>query len=70
MPKKSFMEMTKLQRMRYSLSSRIFRFVILGAVLLGVVSLIIELSLYTIQYSKQLTPTLVNLSATRSSLTI
>ncbi len=68
MPKKSFMEMTKLQRMRYSLSSRIFRFVILGAVLLGVVSLIIELSLYTIAVAEQDISTAFNLSRNASAI--
>ena len=51
MPKKSVREMTKRERIRHSLSSRIFRFVLLGSVLLGIVCLLIGLSLYTVQRS-------------------
>ncbi len=47
MPKKSVREMTKLERMRHSLSNRVFRSVLLGSVLLGVICLLIGLGLYT-----------------------
>ena len=40
MAKKSVREMTKLERVRHSLSSRIFRVVLLGSVLLGIVCLL------------------------------
>lgn len=53
MPKKSVREMTGLERMRHSLSSRIFRFVLLGSVLLGIVCLVIGLSLYTVAVARQ-----------------
>ena len=68
MPKKSVREMTKLERMRYSLSSRIFRFVILGSVLLGVVCLIIGLSLYSVAVARQDISTAFNLSRNASAI--
>ncbi len=68
MPKKSVREMTKLERMRYSLSSRIFRFVILGSVLLGIVCLIIGLSLYSVAVARQDISTAFNLSRNASAI--
>lgn len=60
--------MTKLERMRYSLSSRIFRFVILGSVLLGIVCLIIGLSLYSVAVARQDISTAFNLSRNASAI--
>ena len=68
MPKKSVREMTKLERMRHSLSSRIFRFVLLGSVLLGAVCLIIGLSLYTAAVARQDISTAFNLSRNASAV--
>ncbi len=68
MPKKSVREMTKLERMRHSLSSRIFRFVLLGSVLLGAVCLIIGLSLSTAAVARQDISTAFNLSRNASAV--
>ena len=68
MPKKSVREMTMLERMRYSLSSRVFRAVLLGTVLLGVVCLLIGLSLYTIAVAGQNISTAFNLSRNASAI--
>ena len=68
MPKKSVREMTKLERMRYSLSSRIFRFVLLGSVLLGIVCLMIGLSLYSVAVARQDISTAFNLSRNASAI--
>lgn len=46
MPKKSVRDMTKLERMRHSLSNRVFRAVLFGSVSLGVICLLIGLGLY------------------------
>ena len=61
MAKKSIREMTRLERMRYSLSSRISRFMLLGSVLLGIVCLLIGLSLYTVAVARQDISTAFNL---------
>ena len=63
MPRKSVREMTMLERMRYSLSSRVFRAVLLGTVLLGV-----GLSLYTIAVAGQNISTAFNLSRNASAI--
>ena len=68
MPRKSVREMTMLERMRYSLSSRVFRAVLLGTVLLGVVCLLIGLSLYTIAVARQNISTAFNLSRNASAI--
>ena len=68
MPKKRIREMTWLQRMRYSLSSRIFRIVLLGSVLLGTVCLLIGLSLYTIAVARQDISTAFNLSRNAAAI--
>lgn len=68
MPKKSVREMTKLERMRYSLSSRMFRSVLLGSVLLGIVCLLIGLSLYTVAVARQDISTAFNLSRNASGV--
>lgn len=68
MPKKSVREMTGLERMRHSLSSRIFRFVLLGSVLLGIVCLVIGLSLYTVAVARQDISTAFNLSRNASAV--
>ena len=68
MPKKSVREMTKLERMRHSLSSRVFRAVLLGSVLLGVVCLMIGLSLYSIAVARQNISTAFNLSRNASAI--
>ena len=58
--------MTVPERMRYSLSSRVFRAVLLGTVLLGVVCLLIGLSLYSIAVARQNISTAFNLSRNAS----
>lgn len=68
MAKKSVREMTKLERMRYSLSSRISRFVLLGSILLGIVCLLIGLSLYTVAVARQDISTAFNLSRNASAI--
>ena len=68
MPKKSVREMTKLERMQHSLSSRVFRAVLLGSVLLGVVCLMIGLSLYSIAVARQNISTAFNLSRNASAI--
>ena len=68
MPKISVREMTKLERMRHSLSSRVFRAVLLGSVLLGVVCLMIGLSLYSIAVARQNISTAFNLSRNASAI--
>lgn len=68
MPKKSVREMTRLERMRHSLSSRIVRFVLLGSVLLGIVCLVIGLSLYTVAVARQDISTAFNLSRNASAV--
>ena len=68
MPKKSVREMTKLERMRHSLSSRVFRAVLLGSVLLCVVCLMIGLSLYSIAVARQNISTAFNLSRNASAI--
>ena len=62
MPKKSVREMSKLERLRHSLSGRIFRFVVLGSVLLGLVCLLIGLSLYSVAVASRDISTAFNLS--------
>ncbi len=47
MPKKSVREMSALERRHYSLEARVFHAAVLGAVLLGIVSLVIGLGLYS-----------------------
>ena len=68
MPKKSVREMTMMERMRHSLSSRVFRAVLLGTVLLGVVCLLIGLSLYTIAVARQNISTAFNLSRNAAAI--
>ena len=68
MAKKSIREMTRLERMRYSLSSRISRFMLLGSVLLGIVCLLIGLSLYTVAVARQDISTAFNLSRNASAI--
>ncbi len=68
MPKKSVREMTKLERMRYSLSSRVFRAVLIGSILLGIVCLMIGLSLYTVAVAQQDISTAFNLSRSACSV--
>ena len=68
MLKKSVREMTMLERMRHSLSSRVFRAVLLGVVLLGVVCLLIGLSLYTIAVARQNISTAFNLSRNAAAI--
>ena len=68
MPKISVREMTKLERMRHSLSNRMFRAVLLGSVLLGVVCLMIGLSLYSIAVARQDISTAFNLSRNASAI--
>ena len=68
MPKKSVREMTKLERMRHSLSSRVFRAVLLGSVLLCVVCLMIGLSLYSIAVARLNISTAFNLSRNASAI--
>ena len=62
MPKKSVREMTRLERMRHSLSSRVFRSVLFGSVLLGAICLLIGLGLYTAAVARQDISTAFNLS--------
>lgn len=68
MPKKSVREMTKLERMRHSLESRVFHAVLLGSVLLGLVCLIIGLGLYTVAVARQDISTAYNLSRNASAI--
>jgi sigma-B regulation protein RsbU (phosphoserine phosphatase) len=68
MAKKSVREMTKLERMRHSLSSRMFRAVLLGSVLLGIVCLIIGLSLYSVAVARQNISTAFNLSRNAAAI--
>ncbi len=68
MPKKSVREMTRLERMRHSLSSRVFRAVLFGSILLGVICLLIGLGLYTVAVAKQDISTAFNLSQNASAI--
>ena len=68
MPKKSVREMTRLERMRHSLSSRVFRSVLFGSVLLGVICLLIGLALYTAAVARQDISTAFNLSQNASAI--
>ena len=68
MQKKSVREMTMMERMRHSLSSRVFRAVLLGTVLLGVVCLLIGLSLYSIAVARQNISTAFNLSRNAAAI--
>ena len=68
MPKKSVREMTKLERMRHSLSSRVFRSVLLGSILLGVICALIGLGLYSVAVAKQDISTAFNLSRNASAI--
>ena len=68
MPKKSVREMTKLERMRHSLSSRVFRVVLLGSVLLGVICTLIGLGLYSVAVARQDISTAFNLSRNASAI--
>lgn len=62
MPKKSVRDMTKQERRRHSLSGRMFRSVLFGSVMLGLICLLIGLSLYTVAVAKQDISTAFNLS--------
>ena len=62
MPKKSVREMTMRERQRHSLSSRVFRAVLFGSVLLGAICLLIGLGLYTAAVARQDISTAFNLS--------
>ncbi len=53
MPEKSIREMNKLQRRHYSLAARTFRAAIAGAVILGVVALLIGFGLYAFALGSQ-----------------
>ena len=68
MPKKSVREMTKLERLRHSLSNRVFRSVLLGSVLLGAICLLIGLGLYTAAVARQDISTAFNLSRNASAI--
>lgn len=68
MPKKSVREMTKLERMRHSLSNRVFRSVLLGSVLLGAICLLIGLGLYTAAVARHDISTAFNLSRNASAI--
>lgn len=68
MPRKSVREMTKLERMRHSLSNRVFRNVLFGSVMLGLICLLIGLSLYTVAVAKQDISTAFNLSRSASAV--
>ena len=68
MAKKSVREMTKLERLRRSLSGRIFRFVLLGSLLLGLVCLVIGLSLYTMAVAQRDISTAFNLSRSAAAV--
>ena len=54
MPEKSVREMNKYERLHYSLASRTFHTTIRGAIILGLVSLIIGLGWYAYSYANQL----------------
>ena len=68
MPKKSVREMTKLERVRHSLSNRVFRVVLLGSVLLGLICLLIGLSLYTVAVASRDISTAFNLSRNSAAI--
>ncbi|MBQ9511168.1 MAG: SpoIIE family protein phosphatase [Clostridia bacterium] len=53
MPEKSVREMNKYERLHYSLASRTFHAVLIGAIILGLVSLLVGLGLYAIALSGQ-----------------
>ena len=55
MPDKSVREMTQLERKHHSLSARVFRATLTGAVLLGFVALLVGLGLYTYALINQYT---------------
>ena len=68
MPKKSVREMTEMERRRHSLSGRMFRSVLLGSVMLGLICLMIGLSLYNVAVARQDISTAFNLSRNASAV--
>lgn len=68
MPEKSIREMNKLQRRHYSLAARTFRAAIAGAVILGVVALLIGLGLYAFALGSQYIGKAYDLTRSAASL--
>ncbi len=68
MPKKSVRDMTKLERMRHSLSNRVFRAVLFGSVSLGVICLMIGLGSNTVAVARQDISTAFNLSRSTAAV--
>lgn len=68
MAKKSVRDMTKPERNRHSLSSRMFRAVLFGSIILGIICLMIGLSLYTVAVARENISTAFNLSRNASAI--
>ena len=68
MPEKSIREMNKYERMHYSLAARTFHAVVIGAVIIGLVTLLVGLGLYAVAVADQNITTAFGL--TRNALAI
>ena len=62
MPEKNVREMSKFERLHYSLASRSFRMTLAGSIVLGVVALLIGLGLYTYSLANRYISEAYNLS--------
>ena len=62
MPEKSIRQMSKQERRHYSLETRTFRATIMGAIIMGMVALIVGIVLYAIAIGDQQLSTSFNLS--------
>ncbi|MBQ4426835.1 MAG: SpoIIE family protein phosphatase [Oscillospiraceae bacterium] len=68
MPEKSIREMSKIERRYYSLEARVFNAVINGSIIMGIVSLIIGLGLFTYSQASRYINTAHNLSRSAEAI--
>ena len=68
MPQKSIRDMNKFERLHYSLAARTFHSVLIGALVLGLVTLVVGLGLYAVAVTDREISSAYNLS--RNALTI
>ncbi|MBQ1502231.1 MAG: PP2C family protein-serine/threonine phosphatase [Firmicutes bacterium] len=68
MPDKSVREMSKLERLHYSLPSRVFHTTILGSLILSLVALLIGLGLYTVALANQYIGSAFDLSRSAAAI--
>ena len=68
MARKAYRELSEAERKHHSLSARVSRYVVIGAVILGVTMLIIGLALYSVAVSNQYISTSVNLCRSASKV--